>query len=51
MDRAEPLVLLDVRNPKAWATSDEKLPTHLINSGYDILTVQEQLRHSYVNTT
>jgi integrase len=50
MDRGEPLVLLDVRNPKAWASSDEKLPTHLIESGYDIRTAHELLGHSDVNT-
>jgi len=26
LDRAEPLVFLDVRNPKAWAEADRKLP-------------------------
>jgi adenylyltransferase/sulfurtransferase len=26
LDRGEPLVFLDVRNPKAWAEVDRKLP-------------------------
>jgi rhodanese-related sulfurtransferase len=26
MDRGEPLVLVDARNPHAWGESDEKLP-------------------------
>ncbi|HZS08728.1 MAG TPA: rhodanese-like domain-containing protein [Blastocatellia bacterium] len=26
MDRGEPLVLVDTRNPQAWGESDEKLP-------------------------
>ena len=26
LDRGEPVVFLDVRNPQAWASSDVKLP-------------------------